>query len=78
MENVEQLSDKLMDMMGDSMMEEHPPLRAAIANLRTADTPSEVRSRAGRVIEELGRGIAALANAGAAIEAIQLIGHFLG
>jgi hypothetical protein len=34
--------------------------------------------RAGRVIEEVGRGIVALANAGAAIEAIQLIGHFLG
>jgi hypothetical protein len=78
MESVEQLSDKLMDMMGDSMMDDHPPLRAAIADLRTADTPSEVRQRAGRVIEELGRGIVTLANAGAAIEAIQLIGHFLG
>jgi hypothetical protein len=78
MENVEQLSDKLMLMMGDSAMEAHPPLRAAIDDLRDADTPAEIRSRAGRVIEEVGRGVAALANAGAAIEAIQLIGHFLG
>jgi hypothetical protein len=78
MESVEQLSDKLMNMMGDSAMAAHPPLRTAIDDLRDADTPSEVRLRAGRVIEEVGRGIVALANAGAAIEAIQLIGHFLG
>jgi hypothetical protein len=78
MENVEQLSDRLMEMMDDSMMEAQPALGAAITALRAADTPAEVRTRAGWVIEELGRGIAALANAGAAIEAVQLIGHFLG
>jgi hypothetical protein len=78
MENVEQLSDKLMLMMGDAAMEAHPPLRAAIDDLRAADTPAEIRSRAGRVIEEVGRGVVALANAGAAIEAIQLIGRFVG
>jgi hypothetical protein len=78
MENVDQLSDKLMFMMGDAAMEAHPPLRKAIDDLRAADDPVEVRTRAGRVIEEVGRGLVALANAGAAIEAIQLIGHFLG
>jgi hypothetical protein len=78
MENVEQLSDRLMLMMGNAAMEAHPPLRAAIDDLRAADDPAEIRSRAGRVIEEVGRGVVALANAGAAIEAIQLIGHFLG
>lgn len=76
-QSAEQVSDALVETLGASLLEQNEALQTAVKQLRTASGPQEVKSKAGHVIEELGRCIVHVANTGAAIAALQLIAQFL-
>lgn len=61
-QNVEQLADKLTDVLGESLLKSNAEIRAAIDALRTADQ-SNTTNRIGKVIEALGRDMGHVANA---------------
>lgn len=73
----EALTKELKQVLGMELLQQAPELNHAIEGLKTADEPNRAR-KAGKVIEELGRCMAHMANAGNAITAIAMIIRFLG
>lgn len=68
------LPDELVRLLGEDA--QRPEIAAAITALKTADDPTRLE-KMGKVIEELGRGLAHLTNTGGAIAAITLIAKIL-
>jgi len=64
------LPDELVKLLGADAL--RPEIAAAISALKVADEPTRLE-KAGKVIEELGRGLAHMSNTGGALAAIALI-----
>jgi len=68
------LPEELVKLLGADAL--RPEIASAIHALQSADEPTRLE-KAGRVIEELGRGLAHLSNTGGALAAIALIARML-
>lgn len=68
------LPDELLRLLGTDAL--RPEIASAITDLKNADEPTRLR-KAGKVIEELGRGLEHLSNTGGALAAIALIARML-
>lgn len=71
---IETLPHELLKLLGTDAL--RPEIASAITELKTADDLTRVE-KAGKVIEELGRGLAHLSNTGGALAAITLIARML-
>ena len=72
----EMLPDELIRLLGEETLHQYPNINQAIQALKTADEPTRI-ARAGKVIEELGRGLEHLSNASGALTAIAMIARVL-
>src|SRR5690606_850224 len=68
------LPEELLKLLGADAL--RPEIANAINALKEADEPTRLE-KAGKVIEELGRGLAHLSNTGGALAAIALIARML-
>jgi hypothetical protein len=76
-QNTGAIAAELEKILGNEMLQRNPALKEALASLHDADEPSRLQ-KMGKVVEELGRSLYHVGNAGAAISAIALIAKFLG